>query len=112
MKRGERAEERPEGEAEHGRRDGQPQRIAERVQERGGDRLIGDDGDAEVAAQHAAEPVHVLYVHRPVEAQLGPDLEGHLFDTSGGISMSAASPGAILISAKTTIDTPSKMGTA
>jgi hypothetical protein len=34
------------------------------------------------------------------------------FGVSGGMSRSAASPGAILISAKTTIDTPIRIGTA
>ena len=38
------------------------------------DRQVGEDRDAEIAAQHVAEPEPKLLVERPVEAELRADL--------------------------------------
>ena len=66
---GQRAQQHPEQEAQHRRRQGEHERIAQRAEQLLRHRPVGEEGDAEISDQKAAEPSQVLHVDRLVEAE-------------------------------------------
>ena len=79
---GQRAQQHAEQEAQHRRRQGEHEGIAQRPEQLLRHRPVGEEGDAEVSDQEAAEPSQVLHVDRLVEAEAAAqavrDLLGHL----------------------------------
>ena len=107
-----RAQQHSEQEAQHCRRQCEHEGIAQRAEQLLRHRPVGEEGDAEISDQKAAEPGQILHVHRLIEAeapaQAVRDLLRHLRRHQDVDDV----PGARWIRAKTSIDTPSRTGTA
>ena len=67
--RSQRAEHDAEQEAEHRRGQGEHESVAQRPEQLLRYRSVGEEGNAEISDQKAAEPGQILYVQRLIEAK-------------------------------------------